>query len=296
MTFGVDYSAARPSISVLKQYHTAFVCRYVAAIDQQFNLTADEVKSLVKAGIAIVPTFETYPSRALGGYNAGVNDAKDVEKFLEQVGLPRDSVVYFTVDFNPDMAQMESVKEYFRGIVSIHSVVLTGVYGGYMTVRTLKSYGLVGYVWQTYAWSSGQWFSGANIRQERNGVNWPGGQVDYNSSFSRDFGQYPKPHSPAITGTFGEDDDMQVLDLKPNGPAIVLGVPANAKHVEFHADPGFRGHVPPKVRVGMHPPWGEHTVSPAWGNFARLQCDGVQEITIARLDTGECPVTVVFTS
>ena len=296
MAFGVDYSAARPSIATLKKYDVQFVCRYIAAIDMEFDLSQSEVKELLGAGIAIVPVFETYPSRALGGFTAGANDAHEAELFIQDRGLPKDSVIYFTVDFNPDATQMESVKEYFRGISSVHGIINTGVYGGYYTVRTLKSYGLVGYVWQTYAWSSGQWLASANIRQERNGVNWPEGQVDYDSSYSKDYGQYPRPLNPVVETEISDGSDMVILDLPTKGLATVLAVPAKAAHCTFHADPGYSGAIQPEIRVGIHPPWNETTVAPTWGNPKSVACSGAQEITVARTDDGNCPVTVEFTT
>lgn len=294
MTFGVDYSSARPSIATLRKNDVRFVCRYVDAIVSEYNLSAAEATSLLAANIAIVPVFEREQSRAVGGLSAGVNDAKAAEAFLVKCGLPADSPVYFTVDFNPTATEMEFVKDYFRGVCSIHSVVNVGVYGGYYTVRTLYSYGLVGYVWQTLAWSNGQWFSSADIRQERDNVSWAGGAVDYNTAMSRDYGQYPRPHSPVAISEVGGDSKMLVLTPESDGPAIVLPVPTGAKHAHFYADPGFRTQTQPQLRVGVDSPWSEHSISPSWGNPKTVPVDGAAEVTIARVDSGQTPVTVAF--
>jgi hypothetical protein len=64
--------------------------------------------------------------------------------------------------------------------------------------------GLVGYGWQTYAWSSGQWDDRALLRQVENNVAFGPAIVDHNQAAywasatqtlgpSDDFGQWPRP-------------------------------------------------------------------------------------------------------
>ena len=53
--------------------------------------------------------------------------------------------------------------------------------------------GLIGYGWQTYAWSDGQWDHRAQLRQYSNGHTIAGVGVDYDQSTAVDFGQW-RPH------------------------------------------------------------------------------------------------------
>jgi hypothetical protein len=68
------------------------------------------------------------------------------------------------------------------------------------------------FLWQTYAWSHGLWWSGNNLEQYKNGVNMCGGAVDLCRSKTPDFGQWPRPN---------QEDDMPLTEA--DIPVIVTG-------------------------------------------------------------------------
>jgi len=294
--FGVDYSYARPAIATLKAHDVKFVCRYVSTPGNAKNLTKAEADELQKAGIVIVVVFETDAMRAVGGQSSGEIDAKSAEAQVIACGLPKDCPIYFTVDFDVMNTQVNYVKDYFRGINSVHGVTRTGVYGGYTICKILSDYGLVGYVWQTYAWSHGTWLPKSNIRQEKNGVKWPEGEVDYDSAYTVDFGQYPL--SNEVTMAFGMENGnfLGEIPVRAGGPAISFGVPDSAKHVTFRAGDNETGSIPPKLLVVVAPSMQRHTLEPVFGKSAWIDCTGAHEISVRRLDWGESPVTVDFQS
>lgn len=109
----------------------------------------------------------------------------------------------------------------------------------------------------------------------------------------------PGPHPGPVPQPAYSEDSMIVLDnLSPTGPAVSLPVPAGKSHVLLYADDGFsRGTTPPAApsfRVGFSPHWdGAHEVAPHWGKPVDLAVPaGALEVTIARLDPGDIPVTV----
>ncbi|MGH9620837.1 MAG: glycoside hydrolase domain-containing protein [Bryobacteraceae bacterium] len=227
--FGVDYSFARPTIAVLREHGVRFVCRYLSTQGNSKNLSQGEAASLNRAGINIVTVFETTASRALDGRNAGRSDASSALTQGAQCGQPSMAPTYYVVDFNPDSAQFAAIAEYFGGLCDKNGVGRIGVYGGYATCEFLIRSHLVSYVWQTYAWSGGQWSRHANIRQTHNGENWPGGQVDYDTAMTADYGQWRHPVSgpPPTTGKTSEEKIMQSLPVLRNGSRDLNG------HVPF---------------------------------------------------------------
>lgn len=93
-----------------------------------------------------------------------------------------------------------------------------------------------------------------------------------------------------------KDDDlvMPVLDLTAGGPAVVLPVPAGATKLALHADI-YRATTAPVIRTGLGPVWSEHDLAPLWGAPAVIALPaGTVEVTLARKDAGDVPVTAMF--
>lgn len=294
MSFGVDYAYTRPTIATLKHYDTKFVIRYVSTKDNGKNLTKEELAQLVNAGIDVCIVYETTTNFTLAGRNAGISCAKSAESMVIGCGLPRNTVIYVAVDFQASPANISYIKDFFEGWNSIHGVTRTGVYGSYFTCRSLHAYGLVGYMWQTTAWSNGEWYDKANIRQVRNDVKWPDGPVDYDQSMTHDFGQYPNPPARKSKGKQHYGGDMLVFDATQNEPALCVRIPSGSTKVVLHADPTYQNHTQPIIRIGMHKPWAEAHAKPAWGAPATVAISGQTEMTFARTDAGNCPVTIYF--
>ncbi len=189
MAFGLDYVTG-PPVADMKAAGVSFVCRYLSFVNnltQVKLLSLGEAKGLSAAGISIVSNYEWYANRALEGFASGVADARIAASQHAACGGPPDRPIYFSVDV--DVAGTECL-EYFRGVASVIGASRTGVYGSYRVLNYLLVSGLVGWGWQTYAWSYGAWEPRAHIQQYLNGVSMSGHSVDYNRSMHIDFGQW----------------------------------------------------------------------------------------------------------
>jgi hypothetical protein len=102
----------------------------------------------------------------------------------------------------------------------------------------------------------------------------------------------PVAAKPPVPSPSAEEADMcGPLDLGSGGPAKVLLVPAGKTKLVLHADK-FNAALAPTIRVGTFPKWTEQNLTPAWGTPAVLTLPaGTTEVTIARVDTGNVPVT-----
>lgn len=190
--FGIDHSSAPPDPAKLRDAGVDFVCRYVSTPGNPKNIDAAEVVGLHAHGIAVVLVFETTADRALAGYSAGLQDARNARAQAFAIGL-FNAPIYFAVDFDVTGKQELAVKDYLRGAARYLGKKKTGVYGGYTIVRAMLDAGVCKYGWQTYAWSRGLWDRRAHIQQYRNGVDFCGISVDYDRATKRDYGQIPAP-------------------------------------------------------------------------------------------------------
>jgi Domain of unknown function (DUF1906)/Putative peptidoglycan binding domain len=218
---GVDYSDPQTPPRVLVAHGAKFACRYASWLGNPKNLTPNEVAPLTMAGIAIVSVFETTAMRAAEGFQAGHDDALTGYAQHYALGMPADAPMYFTVDFDMQAVQEASVMEYFHGVGSVASTHPVGIYGGLRACEAVHGAGLAEFVWQTYAWSGGIWYSTTHLRQVQNGLNWDGWQVDLDEAWAADYGQWwatgqPVP-SPPPPGQNWMDRIMQTL------PTIQIG-------------------------------------------------------------------------
>jgi hypothetical protein len=185
--FGIDFAWGTIPIVALKAHGVSFVVRYLSH-DPSKNLHDNYADDLTANGIDIVVIWETTADRAAQGALAGGADAREALAQATACGMPKGRPIYFAVDFDAGGLQIEA---YFRGVARVLSPAGTGVYGGYKPVSYLMEHGVVKFGWQTYAWSSGRWFSRAQLFQYSNGHTIGGVEVDYDHSASAaDFGQW----------------------------------------------------------------------------------------------------------
>jgi hypothetical protein len=183
---GLDWAWGHANITELKRAGIHFACRYLSH-DASKNLTRAEATALSKAGIACVVVWETTANRAGAGRQAGTSDAIVAAEQAKQCGKPGSAPIYFAVDFDADPAR---VREYFRGVNSVIGADRTGVYGGYRVVKDLMESRLAHFGWQTFAWSGGQWYAPAQIRQYENGVHVAGVSADRDRAMHPHYGQW----------------------------------------------------------------------------------------------------------
>lgn len=204
--FGLDYSWSAP---IAPAHHKAvgssFACRYLNGSGTK-AITRAEASALQNGGIAVVGVYETTAKRALNGRAAGVADANAAVNLARAAGKPEGRPIYFAVDFDATLADQPAIAEYFRGVGDVLNNLgpagmphqsAVGVYGGYWPCKRLADAGLVGYIWQTAAWSGRNLLSRANIYQFSFAHSVAGHSVDYDRALKADFGQWgfaaPKP-------------------------------------------------------------------------------------------------------
>jgi hypothetical protein len=187
---GVDYSWGRPAPADLAAEGKRFAVRYLSYSDTGKNLTAAEADALIAEGVAVVSNWEWDHADALGGYPAGVEYAREAMRQHEECGGPPDAPIYFSVDFDMGYSDESIVADYFAGVASVLPFDRIGVYGGYDTIVSAVDQGWARWLWQTYAWSYGQWHPAAHIQQYENGVIVAGAEVDLNRATDGKYGQW----------------------------------------------------------------------------------------------------------
>lgn len=213
---GVDYPWSHPGGAALKAAGKLFACRYLSH-DPSKNLTRTEADDLAAHGVSCVVVWETTAARAGAGRTAGVADAKTAEAQAAAAGMPSGRPIYFAVDYDATPAAVDA---YFQGVASVVGVARTGVYGGYRVVKHLKDAGLAAWVWQTSAWSGGQWDPRANLRQPLGTVRINGVSCDIDTAHTPDYGQWTPGHTP-ITPQEIDMDATQAKQLKDLHDALV---------------------------------------------------------------------------
>lgn len=147
-------------------------CRYLVPVGWK-RLTKREVDDITAAGLKIVSVFETTANRSLGG---GLNGSLDGQQALQSaltVGQTLGSVIYFAVDFDAQLEQMNTIFTYLQAAAAQIKGYEIGVYGSFAVVEAMKIFGIK-HLWQTKAWSKGRISPSANIYQSDCGPNGKG--------------------------------------------------------------------------------------------------------------------------
>lgn len=221
---GLDYAFQRPPIAAMQAEGIKFVCRYLSQINHLTKpkiLTRDEALGLNAAGIAVVSNFEWYPERCTEGFEAGREDAIVARDQARACGMPEGRPIYFSVDIDTSSGR---ISDYFRGILSVLPPGQVGVYGSYQICRDLDQLNLAEWLWQTYAWSGGQWYGDNHIEQYENNITVGGASADRNRSKKADFGQWfvdtpapvPTPTPVPQPTPEPEDDELRLSDIVPS--------------------------------------------------------------------------------
>lgn len=192
MAEGVDYSWARPGGATLKGAGKSFAVRYLYPDGQGGKgLDASELQDLQANGIEVPVVYESYAARAKEGRAAGQADARTAQQALEALHLPTGMPIYFAVDYDAPESDQGAIDEYLRGAADIIGADRVGVYAGYWIVKRCSENGSAKWLWQTYAWSGGNWFSGNHLEQYKNGQEL-NGAVDFVRSKQDNYGQPSK--------------------------------------------------------------------------------------------------------
>lgn len=192
MSFGVDYSAGFPGATALRSAGVTFIARYLSPPPNSKNLSFNELQASVKAGIAVVVVWETSAQRALSGFSGGQFDAGRADSMVKSFGMTG-VPIYFAVDWDVTPSQQGAINSYLDGVASVIGRGRTGIYGGFWPVSRALDAGKAKWAWQTYAWSGTNKDPRINLFQYSNGRSLAGIEVDFDTSMTGDFGQWPRP-------------------------------------------------------------------------------------------------------
>ena len=187
---GLDCSFARPGGTAIRAAGFDFCMRYVPYEGAGGKgLTVDELTDLRTNGLAVGLVFESTGGRMLDGSEAGQSDAKVAQTAAAELGFPDTTAIYFTVDFDAQPNQYDSIDAYLAGAASVLGPARVGVYGSYAVIEHCHEAGTATWFWQTYGWSGGKRSDWNHVYQYLNGQTLNGAAVDYDDA-AEEFGQW----------------------------------------------------------------------------------------------------------
>jgi hypothetical protein len=196
---GADFAfPPRPSASALVSAGKHFVVRYGGPGTEDKWLHADEAAAYAAAGIVMVANAEGGASGLRGGFSAGASWARSADNWFRSIGMPAGRPIYLSVDFDTTSGDWDELDAAMDGAASEIGRARVGVYGEYDILVHLAGNGKAKWFWQTYAWSSGKWFSGNHLEQYKNRVLLGGVYVDLCRARQSDYGQW-------VPGIGGDD-------------------------------------------------------------------------------------------
>jgi hypothetical protein len=182
LTLGADlkhgFDANRDCSGLIDKIAAAnvdFVARYYSHNSAK-NLSASEAKAMSGAGIDIVAVWESAGDHAGFFTRAqGVDDATSAHNMAMKVGQPPGTPIYFAVDFDASVAEVNSgVIPYFQGVVAGLTTIghgtqvyTAGVYGSGFVCSKLFGLGLVTHTWRSMSsgWMGSKTYNDWNILQ-----------------------------------------------------------------------------------------------------------------------------------
>ena len=205
----VDYSDARPTGATLAAHGITAVGRYLAPPGDSRALEKPEYDDLKAHSIDVWLVREGATQGMLAGANQATQDVQIVHDNLTRLGLPLDTFVYTSADFDvpPSSSNLGLLDAYQRTFIEGHGAANTGVYGGMVIINRFRSSGLAARFWKSAAssWDHGQ--TGAiHIEQMVSGAPLDGTDADI--LHADEYGQVGATPTPATRATPEEEDDM----------------------------------------------------------------------------------------
>lgn len=188
---GVDFSVGRPNLACLREEGKKFAIRYTSIGAHAKNMSAAETRALTAAGFRVVTVFEESAGRMLQGAKAGTTDAQVSKAMAEKAGAHERSPHFFALDVDTTPLteeQWKACEAYLNAAAKVLGRARVGVYGDYRAVRRLANE--APWRWQTYAWSHGEWWAGAQLQQYKNEVRLCGAEVDLDRALKGAYGQW----------------------------------------------------------------------------------------------------------
>lgn len=127
----LDYAAFRPSVQLLRDLKVKAVCRYIAQTTRITGklLTPSETSFYHNLGIGVIPNFESYATRASGGYALGAVDGLFAQVWGEQNNYPPEGRIVASDDTNVTSATVPTHLQYQIGFDDKCRSWGTGPYG-----------------------------------------------------------------------------------------------------------------------------------------------------------------------
>jgi LysM repeat protein len=148
---------------------------------------------LSNAGLKMISIWETNPTYArYFRKDKGIADGKDALAYAKSIGQPEGSAIYFAVDYDAQVADMQAILSYFTGVrQSLGKHYKAGAYGSCAVLDMLHRSSAADCYWQTAAWSRGKVVDFIDILQYDFHKKIAGIPVDYNH-FSTNAGSWGK--------------------------------------------------------------------------------------------------------
>ena len=267
MTYlGVD-TAARLSAAAaktLRENGVSFVGRYLVPPGMYKDITADEIRVLRDAGLAILLCWEIGAGDIKGGAERGAKDGSRAKTLADQFGVPAGTTIFFACDYCPVQADYPAIEAYLRAAQNACRPYVAGLYGCAKIIDYIAQQGACEKFWQCVAWSEGKISQHMNVYQYQ----WSGG-----------------PESQAMTAKLGgipvdmnRSEDIQKAGLWM--PAYVQYDDGDGGTILIPNDPqGFTNE--PVGATG--PAWYETAMT--WAYDIGLMKDGRPNDSITRAET-----------
>jgi hypothetical protein len=178
-------SASQASIFAADGYK--FVCRYLVPSGWK-RLTKEEAIAISGSGLQIISVFEISGNRASMSADQGKADGLSALQVAQGIGQPEGSTIYFAVDFDAGISDMDAIEAYIRAAATATPAYPTGVYGSFAVIEEMIKRNACSHFWQTYAWSNGQIANGIMIYQIKNDITIHGIGIDIDESYGNEGG------------------------------------------------------------------------------------------------------------
>lgn len=209
--FGLDSTSMVP-VAAHHAVGSTVAIRYLGH-DTSKVVTRAEHQAYKAAGIDLCLVFEDGGRPDLSGYAGGKGDAEfAVNQAIDRLGTPsRPPRITFAWDWDPT-GNVAAADAYYDGVAAVLGRERSGPYGGYAAVARLADHGFK-MLWQTYAWSGGQFDTRAQLYQYANDHTVGGVGVDYDHVYGHDFGQWDLKPAPPLDRQHYDRFDKTVRKL-----------------------------------------------------------------------------------
>lgn len=157
--------------------------RYVADGGEtlpQKLMGAPEARTYLGNDIALISNYESTGTCG-NGYSTGFDDARLAVQNHSAAGGPRNSTIYFSVDYDAPESDQQLINDYFKGVYDyMAGNYAVGIYAGYWVCSRVRQAFPNIKVWQTVAWSGGNVLDDIQLYQRAGGMEVNGVMCDVN--------------------------------------------------------------------------------------------------------------------